>query len=104
MMKRRQQQMSGFQGGGRPPSAAGRRRAPNSAQRNALSPVEGDIPKSNGRSSGIANPAFDEPEITEVLSNDNYTEKSTKKVGFNFLSFHFFRLSFFPVFFSFFGL
>jgi hypothetical protein len=82
--KRRQQQMSGFQGGGRPASAAGRRRPNSAAQRSTgIPPVDsapGLSPK-NGRSSGIANPAFDEPEITEVLSNDNQKKETSKTVN-----------------------
>ena len=84
MTKRRQQQMSGFQGGGRPSSAAGRRRPPSSQSRqSALSPVD-HLPNApttlNGRSSGIANPAFDEPEVTEVISNAVSHEVKSKKV------------------------
>jgi len=81
MSKRRQQQMSGFQGGGRPSSAAGRRRPPSSTQRQtALSPVDMDTPgMPNGRSSGIANPAFDEPEVTEVISNSSNGDQKIKK-------------------------
>jgi len=70
--KRRTQQMSGFQGGGRPGSAAGRRRPPSAAGRpQALSPVDGvsGVPVHQNGTSGFVNQAFDEPEITEVLSN-----------------------------------
>ncbi|CBY18555.1 unnamed protein product [Oikopleura dioica] len=67
MDRRRQKGMGGFHSGGRPMSAAGRRR-PQTADR-TMTPVSMPGQAEVTASNAFSNPAFDEPEVIEVISN-----------------------------------